>query len=476
MTKSRIRSYTGPALAQIAFPLGGIGTGTVSLGGRGNLQDWEIWNQPNKGGNLNMTFLALRAKPKSGEAVGKILEREYLPPFTGGGGGGFPRNALAGVSRFKEVVFRGEYPFAWIEFQDREMPVKVTLEAFNPFIPMNVADSSIPGAILRYTITNTQKQPVEVSLLAVMQNPVGIPSTEPGQKPIEEQLNAYREGDDLRGVFFSSPAVDWKDAFFGTGALTTDWTDTDVQTHLYRGGWFDAAHVLWDEFTATGRLTPVHEHVHGQPLDPNRPKLLGDSGAICLRVRLRPGESQTLPVFVHWHFPHVKLWAGDKATLCRTQVANQFADAWDAARYTVKKLPRLDAETRRRHATLFESSLPAPVLDAVSSQMSIIRTNTVLRLSDGNIYAWEGCADKVGCCYGNCTHVWNYEQALAFLFPSLERTMRRIDFGPNMKANGFMTFRCDVPSGGVNSDGWVFHACVDGQMGNVRAPPVTQEK
>lgn len=38
--RKRMREFTGAALAQIAFPLGGIGTGTVSLGGRGELRDW----------------------------------------------------------------------------------------------------------------------------------------------------------------------------------------------------------------------------------------------------------------------------------------------------------------------------------------------------------------------------------------------------------------------------------------------------
>jgi hypothetical protein len=91
----------------------------------------------------------------------------------------------------------------------------------------------------------------------------------------------------------------------------------------------------------------------------------------------------------------------------------------------------------------------------------------VLRLSDGNIYAWEGCGDDRGSCSGNCTHVWNYEQGLAFLFPSLERTMRRIDFGPNMHVSGAMAFRCAVPAGGAGTDGSDEHPCVDGQMGNI---------
>lgn len=38
--------YTGEHLNKVAFPLGGIGTGTVSLGGRAELRDVEIMNTP----------------------------------------------------------------------------------------------------------------------------------------------------------------------------------------------------------------------------------------------------------------------------------------------------------------------------------------------------------------------------------------------------------------------------------------------
>ena len=54
------RRFTGESLREIAFPIGGIGTGTVSLGGYGNLRDWEIFNRPNKNSVLPFTFAALR--------------------------------------------------------------------------------------------------------------------------------------------------------------------------------------------------------------------------------------------------------------------------------------------------------------------------------------------------------------------------------------------------------------------------------
>jgi len=44
-----LKRYDQNHLGRIVFPLGGIGTGTVSLGGRGDLRDWEIMNRAAKG-------------------------------------------------------------------------------------------------------------------------------------------------------------------------------------------------------------------------------------------------------------------------------------------------------------------------------------------------------------------------------------------------------------------------------------------
>src|SRR5438874_4859987 len=75
------REYSGAALREIAFPLGGIGTGTVSLGGRGELRDWEIFNRPAKGRSLPFTFFSLWAQPAGGDSIARVLERQLLPPF-----------------------------------------------------------------------------------------------------------------------------------------------------------------------------------------------------------------------------------------------------------------------------------------------------------------------------------------------------------------------------------------------------------
>ena len=69
-----IREYSGNNLRRAAFPLGGIGTGSVSLGGRGNLMDWEIFNRPGKGTVLPYTMFTLRVAPAHDAPVMRMLE------------------------------------------------------------------------------------------------------------------------------------------------------------------------------------------------------------------------------------------------------------------------------------------------------------------------------------------------------------------------------------------------------------------
>src|SRR6478672_2198539 len=73
--------YDQDHLARIALPLGGIGTGTVSLGGRGNLHDWEIVNRPAKGFTPPNCFFALYAQPSGGPSVTRALEGALQPHY-----------------------------------------------------------------------------------------------------------------------------------------------------------------------------------------------------------------------------------------------------------------------------------------------------------------------------------------------------------------------------------------------------------
>src|SRR2546429_8223897 len=91
--------------------------------------------------------------------------------------------------------------------------------------------------------------------------------------------------------------------------------------------------------------------------------------------------------------------------------------------------------------SLFSSTLPPYVLDAISSNWAILKSPTVLRLENGDLWGWEGCFPDAGCCHGSCTHVWNYAQAFPHLYPKLESTLRELELGRSMDENGHVTFR-----------------------------------
>src|SRR5512138_29041 len=171
-----IRTYTGASLQEVAFPLGGIGTGTVSLGGRGQLRDWEIFNRPAKGKHLPCSFFALWCHAAGQAPVARILERRLLPPFAAERG--LSPWAMSGLPRMEEATFRGTYPVAEITFQDRGLPLEVSLETFTPFTPFDDRTSGMPVGVFFWRLHNPTSTRVEATLVYSQLNPVGYDGVE----------------------------------------------------------------------------------------------------------------------------------------------------------------------------------------------------------------------------------------------------------------------------------------------------------
>ena len=94
-----------------------------------------------------------------------------------------------------------EYPFAKVNFTDRELPVTLSMEAYTPFIPLNTDDSSIPCAIIRYKVTNHSDSVTKVSLVGTMPNAAGFE----GYDVIENLIladtvkNEFRQNGEIQG-------------------------------------------------------------------------------------------------------------------------------------------------------------------------------------------------------------------------------------------------------------------------------------
>ena len=458
-----VRTFEGRALNEVAFPLGGIGTGTISLGGRGNLRDWEIFNRPGKGVHMPFTFFSMYFE-QAGTKLVRVLEGPIEPPFTTGFG--FRRVFVPGLPRMEKARFKGEYPFAEVELSDSQIPLEVTFEAFNPLVPMNPDDSGIPAFVLRFRVKNTGSAPAKITIAGSVMNPIGFDGVGQvdglGHDKFGQNVNEIKQTPALRGLAMSSRKVKSEEAAFGTMALATSWPDVTYLSHWVRGDWWDDLQIFWDDFAADGRLKDLAE------ISPS-PDKRTDVGTLGLMATVAPGEEVVLPFILSWSFPNVlnyfDIVPEQRGRIFKNHYAERFPDAWAAAEYLQANLGRLESESRAFARAFFSTTLPPYVLDAVSSQAAIIRTTTGLWLEGGRYFGFEGCGDQGGCCPLNCAHVWNYAQSLAFLFPSLERTMRETDFLDNVKPDGAMVFRTSLPLGsGIL---WNFKPAADGQMGRV---------
>lgn len=443
------RVFTGSNLKMIAFPLGGIGTGSISLGGRGELRDWEIFNRPDKGNRPDYVFPAIWAQAKGRKPVARVLEAPIEPPYVSVDGWGLGMNNVPGLARLQGATFKGAFPFAWINFHDDNLPVRVSLEAFNPLVPLDADASGLPVAILRYSIKNPGAEPMKVGVCYSMQNPVGK----------EGRQSEFRTEAGLSGLYMDNPFLPATDPLKGSVALCVLGAPAGCVSYLRgwkRAQWWDGALTFWDDFTADGALGS------------NSPGLM-PVGSLAVTQAVPAGGEAHVTFMIAWHFPNRTPercgWRAPddsrKTVVVGNYYTKRFTDAWDVSRHVARELPAQEVRTRKFLDATRSSTLPPVVLDAALSNLSTMVTNTCFRTADGEFHGFEGCADHAGCCHGSCTHVWNYEQTTAFVFPSLARSLLESEFLRNTMENGLMGFRSYLPDGEKIWD----RAAADGQMG-----------
>jgi uncharacterized protein (DUF608 family) len=158
--------YRGAELEKIGMPIGGICAGQLYLGGDGQLWHWDIFNQRI---STDADHYAHPLTPSS------PLEQGFAVRVTAGG-----KSHVRKLDRtsWRDVTFNGEYPIGHVEYRDADSPVTVSLEAFSPFIPLNVDDSSLPATVMRFKLANASKQKIEIELAGWLENTVALKSSE----------------------------------------------------------------------------------------------------------------------------------------------------------------------------------------------------------------------------------------------------------------------------------------------------------
>jgi non-lysosomal glucosylceramidase len=479
-TPTTTRSYPREA-SQAAFLLGGIGTGNVSVGSRGELRDWEIFNWPGKGNRLPFSFFAVRAETHTGTRLVRVLESRLNGPHALSHG--YFNGDLAGLPRFTTSTIRGTYPFVEVELSEPGLPLHVRMEAFTPFIPGNAAASGFPAAVIRYHVTNLSPHDLTVSVVGSLANAAGFAGYDVfgNLKLAGEVTNTPRDGEGARGLYCTTNLPPTHEKFGTLGFATTE-ADVTVRPEWVRGEWTDSAQDFWNDLSSGRRIGPVDEPEVQAPgsalndyLDFSYLQLREKVGSIDAAKTIAAGASAGFEFVLTWHFPNrPKGWvevdedldrhASGGYPLIRNHYATRFEDAWAVLEELLTQLPQLEPASRAFTAALYGSSLPAPIIEAAADNITVLRSSTCFWLEDGNFYGWEGVRDKIGCGLGNVNHVWNYAQTVAFLFPELEKTMRSIEFDLEIGPDGALPFRSRQT---LDESRWEMVPAADGQLGAI---------
>jgi non-lysosomal glucosylceramidase len=460
--------YKGQRRRCLAFPLGGIGTGSVSLTGSGRLIDWSIRNRPAIHQFNGYSHFAIKAEQDGKLLAARVLNGPYEGTPAGspsvrkfdGFGFGANRDSLAGVPHFDDVTFIGRFPIAELEFHHPNFPGKVRMTAFSPFIPHNERDSSMPAALFAFSVENDTGAAIDYTIAATL-----------GNYGCDSGIHTFSREGDLSILHFTSADTGDAEAA-GDLAIVSDGEEIDHVDYHFRGQWFDSLALYWRDFARAGRLRERH---YNSPRATRNMFQQPEHGTLATLLHVPPGEKRQVRFAISWNYPLGSIyWFGrdqpgsplfeGRPPTWRNYYSTQWPDSVATGTDAFKRWDALESQTVTFRDSIFGSSLPPEIIDALNGTLGILRSATLIRLEGGEVWGWEGQHIGEGSCEGSCTHVWNYQQALANLFPALERTLRETEFTYNQLPSGGLTFRQRLPLG---SGFDIIGPCADGHFGAI---------
>jgi len=444
-------SYTGANLDRIAFPVGGIGAGMFCIEGNGAMSHFSVRHHPELY-NEPAVFAAVGVKGHPEWA--RVLEGP-VPDWKKTGlraGQGSP-GMTWGLRRFRSASFLGRFPFANVKLHDDEMPVKIAIKAWSPFVVTDADNSSLPVGAIEYTIANSGTSALDIifsyNSSAFFGNSINVTD---------------------RGFILTDSGSAAHPEQRGDVAIFCDDSATTVNPSWFRGGFWDPVTMAWKAIQDAAVISGMAES--GSP-----------GASLYVPIHLRPGQSRTVSIRICWYVPQSSLrinaygeavapedfswpdWSNDQpSSNYQPWYASRFHSINEVITYWREHYDDLKRKTELFTTAFYCSTLAPEVMEAVAANLSILKSTTIMRQYDGKFWGWEGSDNVNGSCPGSCTHVYNYAQSICHLFPSLERSMRETEFLEDESATGNQSFRAQLP---IRPQGHGFYPAADGQLGGI---------
>lgn len=433
--KGERKVYKGDALKTIGMPCGGIMAGQLYVRGDGTLANWWIANNAYNTGygidtllNFDTPLGPWKVCYQTFEPMSYIDQGFQITVDDG------RRKQTRELSKkdFDDISFVGEYPVAFVNYASKgdPLPVHVSSTVYSPFIPLNAKESATPATILKYKITNVSDVTVDVDLTGWMQNLVCIDLKD---RTYGTLRNKVVPGDQSQSVYMDMDVKNVADI------AVADRYPID-ETHPYFGNLcltaFDPQAVATADRTK-GTVASAEAKL-GEKLN----------GGITSAMKLKAGESKEIVYVLSWYFPNRPLsYKGSEwnkplppnTPPIGNMYSNWYNSSLDVANQLHRNYDRLEKQTFSFHDTYYnQTTLPYWLIQRVMMPISILASETCQWWATDKFWAWEG----VGSCEGTCTHVWGYAQAMAALFPELERNLReKTDYSVSLREDGAILSR-----------------------------------
>ena len=464
MQPKGILELTGKKLKCSAMPIGGIGTGSIAIGGDGLLKQWQITNTVKHNAFVPNSFFGIWIK-KVGESNNQSICRALIcpkvhedPDFKPAESVSDHKIGLGAKEMFEilpgveNIIFNGEYPIAFLKFIDRSLPLDISLSTFNPFIPLDSNNSGLPLIIFQFQIVNTSNSTIEFTLAGNFLNFLGWNGLTvfKGTESIlfAGNKNNHEEIGDWQAIHMTSKTVLKSDRRYGDLTFAIDDPNGMVVNQ-----WSNLKD-FWEYFSREGTFPKKYS----EEISPVGHTWTGSIGS---RQKLNSGESINVNFILSWNFPNrIVDWNNE---LNKDQIQDEKTEFWignhynkmfknsiGVFKYFQNNSSYLIDKTAKFHDIIYSSTILPEILTSITAPLSTIRSPSCFWMKDGSFHGFEGCngastqTRSGGCCPLNCTHVWNYEFSIAHLYPSLERSMRETEFKIQHES-GYIPHRTVVP-------------------------------
>lgn len=473
-------TYTPSEHPAVAMPVGGIGTGSLAIGSDGAWRQVQLTGLGHHLGDLPGTCMVLRTMrhvPPHDQTV--VLQDER----TDGDRPATPmvnddvvpawQRELVGLVGGTRTTMRATYPIAEIT-HDTGADVEVQVRVTSPMQPTSLDDSAVPVALVDVTLTNHADVVTRTWLGHSLLNAVGL---DPHINPrgvrgagLGGNVNTFRR-DGRRGLIsMANPSVDPSSPWSGTMALACE--AEGVVAFPCLEGADELVEVMqtlapWGDCTRAEASPTVQVPQTSGAGDRFGPSPAGATwlGALVAYTELAPRERKRVRFVLSWCFPNRYVdfvqFGPDRPEHGPTRfwLGNHYAKDWpDATVTAATMLDRWDeawAPGERWAGVMDALPLPNHWRTHLAAQAVTLRTPTALRTFDGACYGFEGLlgastpmwSGRVGgSCPMNCTHVWNYAQAAAAIWPSWEASMRATELDVMLADSGALPHRVYLPT------------------------------